>query len=78
MHHEHDHEHKGGDAPKSGHTSHEHAETAVEEIFDEVEDAETRLPGTERDKKKREQKDGEAGDTLTPSPTAQEDARRDH
>ncbi|MFH8793670.1 hypothetical protein [Streptomyces sp. NPDC017941] len=78
MHHERDHEHKGGQASAAGRTSHEHAETAAEEVFDEVEDAETRPAGTERDKKKRERKDGEAGDALTPSPTAQEDARHDH
>ncbi|MVO89509.1 hypothetical protein GPA10_33340 [Streptomyces sp. p1417] len=90
MHHERDHEnHENAanaethetneyDASKAGRTSPEHSETAAEEVFDEIEDAETRLPGTERDEKKREKKDGEAGDTLTPSPSAQEDARHDH
>lgn len=48
------------------------AETAAEEVLDEVEDAETRLPGDERD-----DKDGEAADTLTPSPEAQESVQRD-
>ncbi|WP_369215852.1 hypothetical protein [Streptomyces flavofungini] len=42
-----------------------HAETAAEEVFDEVEAAETRLPDHRHD--------GEAGDTLTPSPEAQEE-----
>ncbi|APY84734.1 hypothetical protein DCW30_03210 [Streptomyces alfalfae] len=50
----------------------QHAETAAEEVFDEVESAETRLPDDRRDTD-----DGEAGDTLTPSPTAQEDIHRD-
>lgn len=66
MHHE-----RGGE-----HKPEEHARTAAGEVFDEVEDAQTRLPGSERDEKKREKKDGEAGDTLTPSPTAQEDVAR--
>lgn len=48
-----------------------HAETAAEEVFDEVEDAETRLPGSKRDR----EKDGEAADALTPNPAAQEDVQ---
>lgn len=48
-----------------------HAETAAEEVFDEAEDAETRVPGEERDS----EKDGEAADALTPNPAAQEDVR---
>ncbi|MFG2651458.1 hypothetical protein [Streptomyces sp. NPDC048436] len=61
--------HKRGDeqTPK-------HAETAAEEVFDEVEDAETRLPGNERDR----EKDGEAADALTPNPSAQEDVQPGH
>lgn len=51
-----------------------HAETAAEEVFDEAEDAETRVPGEERDSKK----DGEAADALTPNPSAQDDVQRGH
>lgn len=54
----------------------QHAETAAEEVFDEVESAETRLPGDRRAHDGNGE-DGEAGDTLTPSPTAQEDIHRD-
>ncbi|GGR88768.1 hypothetical protein GCM10010252_29530 [Streptomyces aureoverticillatus] len=66
--------HKRGNAYEgSGRTPEGGAETAAEEVFAEVEDAETRLPGDERDDKK----DGEAADTLTPSPTAQENVQHD-
>ncbi|MEV0123635.1 hypothetical protein AB0I16_19250 [Streptomyces sp. NPDC050703] len=54
-----------------------HAETAAEEVFDEVESAETRLPGDRR-APDGDGDDGEAGDTLTPSPSAQEDIHRDN
>ncbi|MFK4070928.1 hypothetical protein [Streptomyces sp. NPDC029674] len=50
------------------------AQTAAEEVLEEVEDAETRPVPDER---REHAKDGEAGDTLTPSPTAQEDIHRD-
>ncbi|MFH8612640.1 aromatic acid exporter family protein [Streptomyces sp. NPDC018029] len=60
-----DREHNPADRP---------AQTAAEEVFEEVEDAETRPVPDER---REHAKDGEAGDTLTPSPTAQEDIHRD-
>ncbi|MEV7192601.1 hypothetical protein AB0N81_12495 [Streptomyces sp. NPDC093510] len=60
-----DHDHDHGHGP---------AQTAAEEVFQEAEDAETR-PVPEDDERERA-KDGEAGDTLTPSPTAQEDIHR--
>ncbi|MET9800221.1 hypothetical protein [Streptomyces sp. NPDC006368] len=46
--------------------------TAAEEVLKEFEDAELRLDEDEDD-----QRDGEAADTLTPSPTAQESVRKD-
>ncbi|MGA4844162.1 hypothetical protein [Streptomyces sp. G45] len=48
------------------------AETAADEVFEEAEDAATRRPGDERDP----DKDGEAGDALTPNAEAQRDAHR--
>lgn len=65
MNHKHGHEHEKDQEPK-------HAETAAEEVFDEAEDAETRVPGQERDSKK----DREAADALTPNPSAQDDVQR--
>ncbi|MFJ8648855.1 hypothetical protein ACIRNI_22370 [Streptomyces sp. NPDC093546] len=50
-------------------------ETATEEVLHEFEEAELRIGEGERDKRRR--KDGEAADTLTPSPTAQESVRRE-
>ncbi|GAA3113881.1 hypothetical protein ACFQ0X_42430 [Streptomyces rectiviolaceus] len=47
----------------------EHAETAADEVFHEVEDAEIRLV----DGGERPRKDGEAADALTPNEDAQED-----
>ncbi|CAM5512734.1 hypothetical protein SALBM135S_01272 [Streptomyces alboniger] len=61
--------HKKNHDEKNGH----HAETAAEEVFDEVESAETRLPDDRRDA----DDNGEAGDTLTPSPEAQEEIHSD-
>ncbi|MFD4630159.1 hypothetical protein ACFVYR_20215 [Streptomyces sp. NPDC058284] len=53
---------------------HAPAQTAAGEVLEEVEEAEERpVP----DEKREHAKDGEAGDTLTPSPTAQEDIHRD-
>ncbi|MFI1683082.1 hypothetical protein [Streptomyces sp. NPDC020607] len=52
------------------HSHPEPAQTAAQEVLEEVEDAEERpVPDEERE----HTKDGEAGDTLTPSPAAQED-----
>ncbi|MGW7067010.1 hypothetical protein ACWGII_07945 [Streptomyces sp. NPDC054855] len=65
MNHKHGNEREQDQKPK-------HAETAAEEVFDEAEDAETRVPGGERDRKK----DGEAADALTPNPSAQDDVQR--
>lgn len=56
------------------HHEHEPAQTAAEEVLEEVEDAEERPVPDER---REHAKDGEAGDTLTPSPTAQEDIHED-
>ncbi|MFI7321949.1 hypothetical protein [Streptomyces venezuelae] len=56
------------------HHQHDPAQTAAEEVLEEVEDAEERpVP----DKRREHAKDGEAGDTLTPSPAAQEDIHED-
>jgi hypothetical protein len=63
--------HKQSHEKKNGN----HAETAAEEVFDEVEAAETRLPGDRRDADENDD-NGEAGDTLTPSPKAQEAIHR--
>ncbi|MGW7270630.1 hypothetical protein ACWGH5_08940 [Streptomyces sp. NPDC054864] len=62
----HQNEHQKGQRPK-------HAETAAEEIFDEAEDAETRVLGDERNK----ERDSEGADALTPSPSAQADVQRE-
>ncbi|MFF0205216.1 hypothetical protein [Streptomyces sp. NPDC005017] len=49
--------------------------TADEEILDELEGS---AKGADPDRdRRREERDGEAGDGLTPSPSAQEDARDD-
>ncbi|MFF1378857.1 hypothetical protein [Streptomyces sp. NPDC058308] len=49
---------------------HAPAQTAADEVLEEVEEAEEQpVPDAERE----HAKDGEAGDTLTPSPAAQED-----
>ncbi|GHB65860.1 hypothetical protein GCM10010377_65820 [Streptomyces viridiviolaceus] len=45
-------------------------ETALEEVLREVEDAETRDPGSERDRRHR----GEAGDATSPNTEAQEES----
>ncbi|CAL9602228.1 hypothetical protein SUDANB58_05462 [Streptomyces sp. enrichment culture] len=47
--------------------------TALEEVLREVEDAETRSPESEGERRHR----GEAGDTVTPNVQAQEQARGD-
>lgn len=65
MNHERDAEHEKEQKPR-------HAETAAEEVFDEAEDAEARVPGDERDS----ERDSEAADALTPSTFAQEDVQR--
>ncbi len=66
MSHRNEHQHR------HGHKAPEHPETATEEVVQEVENAETHP----LDEEKREaEKDGEAADTLTPSPKAQEDAQ---
>ncbi|KOG87614.1 hypothetical protein [Streptomyces varsoviensis] len=62
------HEHKPPE-----HKPHGHAETAAEEVIDEVEDAEARGPLAEEEREA--EKGGEAADTLTPSPKAQEDVQ---
>ncbi|WP_181140687.1 hypothetical protein [Streptomyces sp. Ru62] len=54
----------------NGHDDHEHQpETALEEVLREVEEAEKR----DEDRSAS----GEAGDTITPSPGAQEQAKGD-
>ncbi|MGW0908271.1 hypothetical protein [Streptomyces sp. NPDC002853] len=63
--------HKHGNEQEKDHKP-KHAETAAEEVFEEAEDAETRVPGGKRDR----EKDGEAADALAPSPSAQDDAQR--
>ncbi|MEV0257360.1 hypothetical protein AB0H82_24285 [Streptomyces sp. NPDC050732] len=68
MHHNHSHSHRDQSS------AHRPAQTAAEEVLEEVEDAETRPVSDER---REHAKDGEAGDTLTPSPTAQEDIHQD-
>ncbi|CAL9343580.1 hypothetical protein SUDANB6_00321 [Streptomyces sp. enrichment culture] len=57
------------------HDDHGHKEprTALEEVLREVEDAQTRSPESEEERRHR----GEAGDTVTPSAQAQEQARGD-
>ncbi|MGW0812195.1 hypothetical protein ACWD00_02870 [Streptomyces viridiviolaceus] len=45
-------------------------ETALEEVLREVEDAETRDPESERDRRHR----GEAGDATSPNTEAQEES----
>ncbi|MFF8382498.1 hypothetical protein [Streptomyces kanasensis] len=47
--------------------------TATEEVLHEFEEAELRLDDGQAD-----EDDGEAADSLTPSPTAQESVRPDH
>ncbi|MEU7282428.1 hypothetical protein AB0A69_27170 [Streptomyces sp. NPDC045431] len=49
-------------------------ETATEEVLHEFEEAELDIDEEKRD---RRGKNGEAADTLTPSPTAQESVRRE-
>ncbi|MEV0522202.1 hypothetical protein AB0I66_02160 [Streptomyces sp. NPDC050439] len=66
MNHKHGDEHEKDQKPQ-------HAETAAEEVLDEAEDAETRVPGGKRDR----EKDGEAADALTPNPSAQDDVQRE-
>ena len=46
-------------------------ETALEEVLREVEDAETRDPESEKDRRHR----GEAGDATSPNTGAQEESR---
>lgn len=54
----------------NGHDDHEdQPETALEEVLREVEEAEKRNADPSAS--------GEAGDTITPSPTAQEQAKGD-
>ncbi|MEU5689452.1 hypothetical protein [Streptomyces venezuelae] len=53
---------------------HDPAQTAAEEVLEEAEAAEERPVPDER---REHAKDGEAGDTLTPSPTAQQDIHED-
>ncbi|MEU7041687.1 hypothetical protein AB0A77_11610 [Streptomyces varsoviensis] len=67
------HEHKPPEQKPPEHKPHGHAETAAEEVIDEVEDAEARGPLAEEEREA--EKDGEAADTLTPSPKAQEDVQ---
>ncbi|MFD6438010.1 hypothetical protein [Streptomyces venezuelae] len=53
---------------------HDPAQTAAEEVLEEAEEAEERPVPDER---REHARDGEAGDTLTPSPTSQQDIHED-
>lgn len=55
------------------HDDRKEPETAVEEVLREVEEAERRTRESEEQDRRR----GEAGDTITPSPRAQEEAHGD-
>ncbi|MEU1121888.1 MULTISPECIES: hypothetical protein [unclassified Streptomyces] len=62
------------DSHRDSSRPHTPAQSAADEVLQEVEEAEERpVPDEERERAK----DGEAGDTLTPSPGAQEDIHHD-
>lgn len=55
---------------QDGDRTHKKPETAIEEVLREIEDAETRDPESEKERRHR----GEAGDATSPNTGAQEDA----
>ncbi|MBT2411177.1 hypothetical protein J7I94_11475 [Streptomyces sp. ISL-12] len=58
---------------QNGENGGEKPETALEEVMREIEEAETRDPEAQRERRHR----GEAGDAISPNTGAQEQSERD-
>ncbi|GHC52522.1 hypothetical protein GCM10010349_18200 [Streptomyces flavofungini] len=61
-----------GRKSRPDHGADQSPQTAADEVLSEAEEAETSLPGREREPRK----DAEAGDALSPSPEAQKHVAR--